>query len=168
MRVRWQERSFEEAHLFNPAFCGALVYEFVKSFCTTSGRPDIDTPLLFIALPIVLHKSTRRKLPSTVRTSIYTWLQRHPEVLVGFANRARDFVPSAREALLFSLARETILISEKGKISLGTEKASFTPKFLENSTPELREIVAANRLVGRHFAGAGTTSTLMSAWRVRV
>lgn len=167
-RVPWRERSFEEAHLFNPAFCGALAFELVKSFSAASGSEGIDTPLVFIALPVVLHKSTRRRLPSTVRTSVYTWLQRHPEVLVGFANRARDFAPSAREAVMFCAARETISITENGKLALGPERASFTPKFLESSTPEIREIVAAVRLVGRLFASAGTTSTLMAAWRVSV
>ncbi|MGD2132624.1 MAG: DUF6521 family protein [Maricaulaceae bacterium] len=166
--LAWPKRTPEEAHLFNPAFCGALVFEFVKSYIDASGKPGADIPLPFVALPIFLHKETRRQLPTTVRTSIYTWLQRHPEVLVGYAARATDLAPAIREAILFGFARETFKLTDSGQLAIGAKRASLTPKFLEASTTEVNGIAVAARLVGRLFAAAGSTPTLLSAWRITV
>src|ERR1039457_6981771 len=57
MRI-WNDRPPEIAHLFNPAFCALLIREGVLGFVEVSpgGMPY---PLVFLLLPIVLHKATR-------------------------------------------------------------------------------------------------------------
>jgi len=164
----WERRPTEEAHLFNPAFCGALSYEFLNSYTAAASRASADFPLVFCALPVCLHLETRQKLPSTVRTSVYTWLQREPGALVGYADRARDLAPYVKEGLSFGLCRETFDFDDHGKITLGEKKALFKPKFLKEATAEVREIVMSARMLGRWFAGAGTTATILAAWGITV
>ena len=164
----WEQRPTEEAYLFNPAFCGALSYEFVKSFRAASTNSGMELPLIFCALPISLHMETRRKLPSSTVTSLYTWLQRQPESLVGFAQRARDLAPYVKQGLSFGVANNTLAFDENGLITLGERKATFTPKVLESATAEVREIVHTTRMIGRWFAGAGTTATILASWGVTV
>jgi len=60
----WEDRPLEEANLFNPAFCSALVFEFVRAY--TKERPEgAPLPLLPLVFSIVLHSATRNKLPGT-------------------------------------------------------------------------------------------------------
>jgi hypothetical protein len=164
----WKERPYEEAHLFNPAFCGSIAYEFVKSYVAAADRASVELPLVFCALPVCLHLETRQKLPARTVTSLYTWLQRQPEVLVGFAGRARDMAPYIREAISFGMARGVFDFAETGELMLGKKRAFFTPKFLETSTNEVREIAVSTRLIGRWFAGAGGAPTILAAWGVTV
>ena len=60
----WRERwTVVEANHFNPAYCGVLIYEFVRSY---QKAKDSAAPfaLVFCALPIALHPATRDRLPS--------------------------------------------------------------------------------------------------------
>lgn len=164
----WNARAHEDAHLFNPAFCGALSFEFSKSFMKTAGKGSIEIPLLFCALPISLHLDTRRSLPNRTVTSLYTWLERNPSVLVGYAARAKNLSPYIKQAISFTVARNALAITDEGELSLGGKKASFTPSFYGETTHEVREIVDSTRLIGRWFAGAGGTSTILAAWGVSV
>lgn len=164
----WNARAHEDAHLFNPAFCGALSFEFCKSFTKTAGKASMEIPLLFCALPLSLHMDTRRSLPNRTVTSLYTWLERNPSVLVGYADRAKNLSPYIKQSISFTVARNALAITDAGGLSLGTKKASFTPSFYEETTHEVRDIVDSTRLLGRWFAGAGATSTILSAWGVSV
>ena len=164
----WEKRPVEEAHLFNPSFCGALAYELVKSHTKAAAKSGTELPLVFCALPICLHMETRQKLPSSTATSMYTWLQRHPETLVGYAARARDLAPYIKQSLAFGLARSTLIIDESGAVLLGKRRAAFTPKFLETATSEVRDIIMSTRMLGRWFAGAGTAATVLAAWGITV
>ena len=163
----WDER-IQEAYLFNPAFCGSLTYEFVKSFTKATSRSGIYLPLVFCALPVSLHLETRQKLPLSTVTSVYTWLQRHQDVLVGFAKRAQSLAPYIKEGISFGCARNTLVFDESGLLALGLKRAGFTPKFLEDTTPEFHDIVMKTRFLGRWFAGGGETATIMAAWGLTV
>ena len=164
----WEERVQEEAHLFNPAFCSLLTYEFIKSFTKAAEQPSVYLPLVFCALPVSLHFETRQKLPTKTATSLYTWLQRHPDVLVGFAIRAQNIAPYIKEGISFGCARNTLVFDEYGLLALGLKRAGFTPRFLKKVTPEFRDIVMRTQFLGRWFAGAGATSTILASWRITV
>ena len=79
--IPWSERTPETANLLNPAFCAAILYAEVAEYQkkATSG---MAFPLLYLILPILLHQDTRSRVDS--RTNMLVWLQRHPDVLVGF------------------------------------------------------------------------------------
>jgi hypothetical protein len=97
--TRWVDRPTEVANLLNPAFCGRLLIE-----CAEQYRRPLPFEFAMLVLPIVLHRDTRTKLPRSVATSMLTWVERNPEVRVGFAERVRDLAPFTREALRFCLA----------------------------------------------------------------
>lgn len=167
-RVPWQERTIEEAHLFNPAFIGALCFEYVKANSRASEIGHVEIPTVFCALPLALHRETRKSLPSRTTTSVYTWLQREPRVQVGYSRRAKDLAPAVREGIIYAQARNALTFDEAGNLSIGLQRASFTNSFLQNVTSEMREIVIATRFLGRWFATAGSTTTLLAAWRITV
>lgn len=161
----WNVRPKEEANLFNPAFCGALICEFVSDFHKT--RKDHPSfVLVFCALPVALYPKLRAALPSSVRTSLYSWIEENMDKLVGYPERARNFVPYAQEAFRFVLDRRAISFVGGSNLKMEGRQGLFGHRF-ENSTTEIGEIVVAIRLLGRWFAGAGAASAVLSAWGLR-
>lgn len=163
----WRERSPEEAHHFNPAYCGSLVYEFVRSYTRAKEHPPLFA-LIFCAMPIALHPDTRDRLPSRTSTGLYPWIENNPEALVGFADRAKNLTPFVREAIRYATSRQAIGFEEGGYVILGDKRASFPPSFIAEATIDIRDTVDAIRKIGRWFAGAGDTATILAAWGVRV
>lgn len=161
----WHDRPKEEANLFNPAFCGALICEFVGEFYK-ARRAYPSFTLIFCALPIALYPKLRQTLPSSVRTSLYSWIEQHTESLVGYSERAKNFVPYAQEALRFAINHDALEFVDGANLKLAKNKASFGRQ-LEQSTSEIRDIVIATRLLGRWFASAGAPATVLSAWGLK-
>jgi hypothetical protein len=162
----WRERPREEAHLFNPAFCAAILHEFVKEFQKARDH-SAPYPLIFCAMPISLHGKTRRALPGSTLTSLYSWRERNPEMLVGFAERARSLRPVTQEALRFGIDRRALAFADDGGVVLGAKPLVVARKFEDGLTADARECIIAARLLGRWFAKAGTTSTIMAVWGVK-
>ena len=99
----WSERAQEIAFLLNPAFCGRILYSTIKTYANNSHRA-LPFPLIYLVLPLVLHKSTREKINS--RTQLLVWIQKYPELLIDFPQRARDLVPITNETLEFLADRK--------------------------------------------------------------
>jgi len=118
-------------------------------------------------LPIALHGKTRRALPGSTVTSLYSWRERNPEVLVGFAERARSLRPIVQEALRFAIDRSALAFAEDGGVMLGNRALSVARRFEETLTDDARDCVTATRLLGRWLAKAGTASTIMAAWGIK-
>lgn len=162
----WQLRAPEEANLFNPAFCGALLFEFITEYEKAKRQP-VPYPLPFCALTVALHPTTREELPNSTITSLYAWLENHPEALIGFADRAKNLSPLIKEALRFAMDRNVIDTNEGGDLATGTHRASFSRSIMDTVTHDARECVRATRMLGRWFPRAGTTATILSGWGLR-
>lgn len=165
--VAWRDRAPEEAAHFNPAFCGALVYEFVKEF-EKSRKDWPEFPLPFCALPIVMHPDTREILPKSTITGLYPWLEENADAKVGFADRASNLRPYLQEAVRFSISRKALEVTSDGRLATGHKKASFTPSVLQSTTSEVRDTVMATKKVARWFSAAGETSTILAAWGIKI
>lgn len=164
--ARWEARVPEEGTLFNPAFCGALIVEFVKQYTTAKGEA-CPFALPFCALAISLHAKIRAALPGSTVTSLYTWRERNSEALIGYADRARSLRPTLQEAIRFCIERDTLAISPDGGLQLGTVRVPFTTKFESGLTHDARDCVSCTRLLGRWFARAGTASTILAGWGIK-
>ena len=161
----WSHRVIEEANLFNPAFCGALItqmtYDYAKK--ADGGMPF---PLAFLSLPIVLHRKTREALPTSTVTSLLPWIQDHRERLVDFAVRVRYLRDITREAVLFSVQSAFLTIDPDGLLRAGPRRRTATEKRTALFTAEARDGVERAGFLGRWFAAAGTTPTIFAAWGV--
>ena len=164
----WGDRwATEQANHFNPAYCGALIYEFVRSYERAKHRP-VSFALLFCALPIALHPGTRDRLPSRTNTGMFPWLENNCDVKVGFGTRARNLAPYIREAVRYAAAREALRFVDGGLVKLGPKRASFTQAAFDETTTEVRNTVNAVRMIARWFASTGDTASILSGWGVRV
>jgi hypothetical protein len=162
----WKKRTPEEANLFNPALLGLLASEFIKEYSKAKGG-SCPFSLAFCALPIALHGKTRASLPGSIVTSLYTWRERNPEALVGYAERAKSLRPAVQEAIRFCIDRGALEVASDGGLMLGKAPASATKKFELSLTYDAQGCISTARLLGRWFAKAGTTSTILAAWGIK-
>ena len=162
----WHDRPREEANLFNPAFCGALISEFTNEFYRARKKGP-HFVLVFCALPIALHPTTCRSLPHSIRTSLYSWIEENPEALVGLAERARNLVPYIQEALCFLMNHGGMTISERAELDLGVSRILLSRRVMQDLTPAMNETIHAARLLGRWFAAAGSAAVVLSSWGLR-
>jgi hypothetical protein len=158
----WEERPTEVASLINPAFCSILLCDSIMDFHEKTGR-GMPYPLLFLVLPLVLHKPTREVLPRTTRTPMHVWLQKKPEVRVGFSERTRHLVPYTRESLIFGIRHGIIAVIRSGDLIPGNKRLGNVT-WPRTAEPTMCRTKA--RLVGRWFAQAGDVSTTFTMWGI--
>lgn len=161
--IPWNQRPIEVANLFNPAFCALLLKQAVEGY-QHSVKRGMDFPLAFIVLPIVLHRATREALP-TIATKLNVWMQRHHEVRIGFAERAQNLTPLTKEGLIFALQQDALQLDHTGALIPGTLKLK---KNSIAATSETAACLKKAEFIGRWFAEAGNTVTLLSAWGIKI
>ena len=160
---QWAKRPTEIAHLLNPAFCSILLHEAIVGYRRES-EADMPYILLFLILPIVLHKPTRDLLPRSISTKLHAWIQENQSARIGFAERVRWTIPYTKEALCYAATADLISISDEGRMSL-IKKRFKNVSWPKTSEPSL--CVKKACFVGRWFSLAGGTSTILAMWGIR-
>ena len=120
--------------------------------------------LAFVAVPIVLHKTTREGLPNTTRTSMASWLGENARAQVGLADRARALVPLVKEAVIFASNGAMLTIHESRLVT--SDRPRSMARFEREATDEVKDCIKKAEFVGKWFAGSGDYTTLMALWGV--
>jgi hypothetical protein len=155
----WSTRSHEERALLNPAYGGQLLLAAAGEY----GDAGLPFPLSFLVLPLVLHKKTREALPTTIRTSVPMWLQRNPDVKVGFDERVAKTVPITREAIAFLMRHQKVEVLPGGMLRVRDPlKASKDP-----GSDEIKQSLLKARFFGRWIQRAGTPATVFALFGIR-
>lgn len=161
--IPWSDRPIEQARLLNPAFLAALIWSCTRGYCNINEQ-GIPYPLLFVAMPIVLHKSTRTSLPRAISTSLAAWIGNNPSVHIYFLERATSLVPLIKEGVIFGVNGQLLNISSP-RILPGQTQISRA-HFLRESSDEVRDCMEKAKFVGRWFASSGDYTTVMALWGV--
>jgi hypothetical protein len=161
---RWEERTVEESHLLNPAFCCAVLSASAVGYASEASE-GIPFALSFLVLPTTLHKHTRESLPRDTRTSLVAWLQNNGEARVGFAQRVLAVRPHTREAILFGTTHGWLTL--RGGLIAPTINERTIKNSAQSLETEARECLRRATFVGKWFARAGNASTVMALWGVR-
>ena len=141
--IAWNKRSLEFQALFNPAFCGLILYHSVRAY---EGKAEAGLP--FSLSPIVLTFAVSGKLrsilPRTARTRFPVWARSTPELRIQLGCRVRAVVPLAREGLLFLTQHRAIQISTQGRIKSVSRRLRGVTAY--SSQPDVAECMEAGRL----------------------
>jgi hypothetical protein len=163
--VAWDKRSPEEANLLNPAFLAALIDRAAAGYRELAAT-GLTWPLVFLALPAVLHKRTREALPRDVRGSMAGWVRSHPLEVEEIAERAPALRPIVSEALVFGIAHGTIV--REGALLLPGRRARRRPREARREpTEDFTSCATRARFFGRWCAVSGTPTTVFALWGLR-
>lgn len=158
--IIWDRRPIEIASLLNPAFC-ETIRRCVDTYQQVGSQP-FPFPLVYLILPIVLHKKTRETI--VFQRQLHVWLQSHEDVKIGFADRARQLLPITKEALLFLLQVGAIELDEQARISVISYRRRVPQSQQEG---EIRDCYKTADVIGRWFARAGNVTTIYALWGIR-
>ncbi|WP_039653790.1 three component ABC system middle component [Clostridium tyrobutyricum] len=158
----WSERPKEIAYLLNPSFCALLIYCTIKEYEKKCKR-KVPFMLIYLILPIVLHKNTRQLINS--KSIMHTWIQKNAELLINFNKRTRNMIEITNEAVEFLLGCKIINISNTAEISI--EKIISTNKQKYTDDEEILDCINKAGHIGRWFAKSGSTEAIYSMWGVR-
>ena len=161
----WKERPIEYANLLNPAFCSILLHNATKGYQKEKDR-GMPYPLLFLVLPIVLHRSTREVLPKKIVTKLHIWLQEKSEVRVGFGDRTKNLVPYTKEALIFGMQNKIISVDRHGDFTWVKGQLKKISTISWSKDTETAICYKKAEFVGRWFAQAGEVSTIYTMWGI--
>lgn len=158
----WENRATEIAYLLNPAFCGRILYHAIKSYQEESKRP-MPFPLVYLILPLVLHRKTRERIKSVTQMQI--WIQRNPEMLIGFSERAKNLVSITNEAVEFLMQSGIITLTNNAELELAQLVKSINSSKYTND--EIKDCINKSSSVAKWFAKSGTVETIYVSWGVK-
>lgn len=160
----WDQRPFEIRNLFNPAFCGLVLFRALQGYeeADTRGMPY---SLSLLVLPLCLHKHSRQALAASSRGHLLNVAEKHPQVQVGFAERATAMLPYALEGFGLLMERGCIAIADDGRIQTIPKTARKTIDM--NGTDETISCQRVARFVGREFARIADRATVYTTFGIR-
>lgn len=161
----WLERPREEANLLNPAFCCLGLAGAVAGYqrAIPTGLP---LPLAYMVLPIALHKPTRDLLPRDRRTSLPMWIQRNAKVRVLFYERLVSLKEFTNDAVLFGCRQHWLSMSGNASLTTTRGEAALRRAYATlEGEPE--ECARKALFLGKWFAAAGPSATVMALWGIQ-
>lgn len=158
----WNQRPFEIRNLFNPAFCGVILFRALAGYEEEDGA-GMPFSLSLLILPLCLHQDTRTVLSDNSRSYLLKAIEKNPRVLVDFASRAKHLLPFALEAFGFLMERGCFLVTEDGR--LRTIDRKVRKKVI--GTDESIACQRVARFIGREFARVGDRETIYTSLGVR-
>ncbi len=159
---RWNQRPFEIRNLFNPAFCGLLLFRALQGY-EEEDPGGMPFSLALLVLPLCLHKNSREVLANSPRSYLLKTVTANPQLLVGFASRASDLVPFALEAFGLLMEKGCFEVSESGRLKT---IASRVRKSIVG-TNESVSCQRVARMIGKEFARVADRVTVYSTFGVR-
>ncbi len=159
---RWDKRPFEIRNLFNPAFCGLVLFRALNGYQDEDSR-GMPFSLSLLVLPLCLHKDSREVISSRPQSYLLKTTEKNQQLMVGFADRVAQMMPYAFEGFGLLLERGCITVEESGRIQTIPKKVRKTV----NGTAETVECQKAARIVGREFARIGDRATVYATFGVR-
>ncbi|MGA2889451.1 MAG: three component ABC system middle component [Terracidiphilus sp.] len=158
----WTERPFEIRNLFNPAFCGVVLFRALAGY---EEEDEVGMPysLALLVLPLCLHKDTRSVLADNARGYFLKVIERNPRILVGFAQRAKDLLPYALESLGFLMERGCFKVTDEGRLQTVDQRV----RKRVTGTAESIACQRVARFLGKEFARVGDRGTIYTSLGVR-
>lgn len=159
---KWEERSREIANLLNPAFCGMILYKFIKIYSKKEVRLPFE--LLYLVLPLVVYKDTRTRVGNKNR--LIDWIDENSDISLNFHKRAQSLCRITDESLIFLLETNCIKITEDGYVEVGIKKPknSYEPI---SKDEDITDCFRKSEKIAKLFINAQNTETIFASLGVR-
>lgn len=158
----WDKRPVEVRNLFNPAFCGLLLYRAINAFQDVDAR-GMPFSMSLLILPLVLQRHSRELIQRGNRNYLLRVMADHPELQVGFAQRCTEMLPFTFEALGVLHNMATLSVAEDGRIVVQPDGVRKTV----SGTDETKGAQRVAIFIGKEFASIGHSSTIYTSMGIR-
>lgn len=159
---RWDQRPFEIRNLFNPAFCGLVLFRSMQGYEEEDSR-GMPFSLTLLVLPLCLHKDSREVIAASSRSYLLKITEKNPQVQVGFADRATAMLPYAFEGLGLLMERGCISVATDGRLKTVPDKIRKSV----TGTDETKSCQRVARFIGKEFARISDRVTIYTTFGVR-
>ncbi|MDF1613848.1 three component ABC system middle component [Desulfurivibrio dismutans] len=159
---RWDQRPFEIRNLFNPAFCGLVLFRALHSYEEEDAR-GMPFSLSLLVLPLCLHKDSREVIASSPRSYLLKTTEKNQQLMVGFADRVTQMLPYTFEGFGLLMERGCIVIADDGRIQTVPNKVRKT----FTGTDETVSCQKVARVFGREFARIADRVTVYMTFGIR-
>jgi hypothetical protein len=159
---RWDLRPFEVRNLFNPAFCGLILFRALQGYEEEDER-GMPFSLTLLVLPLCLQRDARDIIAESPRSYLLKTVESNPQLLVGFADRATFLLPFVLEAFGLLMERGCFAVTEGGRLQT-------VPKRVRKSIQGTTESVSCQRvarIVGKEFARISDRVTVYTSFGIR-
>lgn len=161
---RWNQRPFEIRNLFNPAFCGLVLFRALHGYEEDDAR-GMPFSLSLLVLPLCLHKDSREVIASSPRSYLLKTTEKNQHVMVGFPNRVTLMLPYAFEGFGLLMERGCVTITDDGRIK--TVPMKVRKSIDGTGTDETVICQKVARIVGREFARIADRVTIYTTFGIR-
>ncbi|MGX9779193.1 three component ABC system middle component [Pseudomonas aeruginosa] len=159
---RWDRRPIEIRNLFNPAFCGLVLFRALQGYEEEDTR-GMPFSLSLLVLPLCLHKDSREVIAGSSRSYLLKTAEKNQQIMVGFPDRAAQMLPYALEGFGLLMERGCLIVAEDGRIQTVPDKVRKTIK----GTDETVSCQRVARIVGREFARIADRVTVYTTFGIR-
>lgn len=159
---RWEQRPFEIRTLFNPAFCGLILFRALQGFEEKDPR-GMPFSLTLLILPLCLQKESREVIAASSRSYLLKITEKNPQIQVGFSGRTATMIPYAFEGFGLLMERGCISLSTDGRIQTVSGKV----KKSVSGTQETKSCQHVARYLGKEFARIADRVTVYTAFGIR-
>ena len=159
---RWDQRPFEVRNLFNPAFCGLILFRAMQGY-EEENSDGMPFSISLLVLPLCLHKDSREVIANNPRSYLLKTVERNPQLLVGFAKHVSDLLPYALEAFGLLMERGCFVVSDDGRLKTVPDKVRKSV----TGTPESVSCQRVARVVGKEFARIADRVTVYTTFGIR-
>jgi hypothetical protein len=159
---RWDQRPFEVRNLFNPAFCGLVLFRALQGY-EEENADGMPFSLALLVLPLCLHKDSRQVIAGSPRSYLVKTIEKNPQLLVGFADRVVDLLPFSLEAFGILMERGCFIVSPDGRLRSVPDRVRKSISGTEESISCQR----VARIVGKEFARIADRVTVYTTFGIR-
>lgn len=159
---RWDQRPFEVRNLFNPAFCGLVMFRALAGYEEEDNR-GMPFSLSLLVLPLSLHKDSREVIASSPRSYLLKTAEKNQQIMVGFSDRVTQMLPYAFEGLGLLMERGCIAVVGEGRIQTVSKKV----RKAVDGTAETVACQKVARIVGKEFARIADRATVYTTFGIR-
>lgn len=159
---QWIDRPIEIRNLFNPAFCGLVLFRALAAFHAEDER-GMPFSLSLLVLPLCLQQSSRETLKRGARSYFLKIVADHPELLVGFSDRCTDVLPFTFEALGLLLHLDALAVHPDGRLVPGSAGVRRTV----SGSDETKTCQRVAAFLGKEFASIGDRGTIYTTLGIR-
>lgn len=145
----------------NPALCAIILRAYIEGFAKSNPN-GLPFPLILLPIPIVLNSDIVKMFEKTKgSTGLIPWIDRNPEVTVGFAQRVQDTAEYSRAGLLFGARYGVFEINRAGRVTLKPD--GLTKKTTSIKAPYIANAIRLADRFGTWVGKAGNPETILVA-----